>query len=291
MAKAVIVTDSTADVPKSIVDAYGIHVIPMVVRFGDHFYREGIDMTVEAFYERLEHEKELPTTSQTSPSEYTEVFRGLLDQNPGSPVISVHISSGMSGTYQSALLGKEMLEEELGHPVDVHIVDSRCASYGFGLQVTAAARLAQEGAATSVILDEIERLRQQRHLYFMVDTLEYLQKGGRIGRATALLGTLLNIKPILSVGDDGVIYSVDKARGRKKAIARMMELFRKDFGDVRDIHVALADSANPDGAEEILAELRNDFTLHEVVRTQIGAVVGAHVGRGTVAVFCWPARE
>ncbi|GGA21919.1 DegV family protein [Paenibacillus physcomitrellae] len=291
MAKPVIVTDSTADVPKSIVEAYGIHVIPMVVRFGEDSYREGIDMTAGEFYERLENEKELPTTSQTSPSEYMEVFRGLLEANPSSAVISIHLSSGMSGTYQASMLGKDMLEEELGHPVDVHVVDSRCASYGFGMLVTAAARLVEEGADTAAILREVERLIQVRHLYFMVDTLEYLQKGGRIGRATALLGTLLNIKPILSVGEDGVIYSVDKARGRKKAIARMMELFRKDFGDVKDIHVALADSANPEGAEEILAELRNHFTLHEVVRTDIGAVVGAHVGRGTVAVFCWPARD
>ncbi|ANS74986.1 EDD domain protein [Paenibacillus yonginensis] len=291
MAKPVIVTDSTADVPKSIVEAYGIHVIPMVVRFGEDSYREGIDLTAGEFYERLEREKELPTTSQTSPSQYMEVFRGLLEANPDSAVISIHLSSGMSGTYQASMLGKEMLEEELGHPVDVHVVDSRCASYGFGMLVTAAARMAEEGADTASILKEVERLRQVRHLYFMVDTLEYLQKGGRIGRATALLGTLLNIKPILSVGEDGVIYSVDKARGRKKAIARMMELFRKDFGEVKDIHAALADSANPEGAEEILAELRNHFTLHEVVRTDIGAVVGAHVGRGTVAVFCWPARD
>ncbi|WP_138493102.1 DegV family protein [Paenibacillus pinistramenti] len=291
MTKPVIVTDSTADVPKSIIEAYGIYVIPMVVRFGETSYREGLDLTASEFYERLENAKELPTTSQTSPSQYAEVFRGLLEDNPGGSIISIHISSGMSGTYQSALLGKEMLEEELGHPVDVHIVDSRCASYGFGLQVTAAARLASQGADAAAILHEMERLREVRHLYFMVDTLEYLQKGGRIGRATALLGNLLNIKPILSVGEDGVIYSVDKARGRKKAIARMMELFRNDFGDIRDIHVGLADSVNPEGAEEILAELRNHFTLHEVVRTEIGAVVGAHVGRGTVAVFCWPAGD
>ncbi|WP_223066480.1 DegV family protein [Paenibacillus caui] len=291
MAKPVIVTDSTADVPKQIVDAYGIHVIPMVLRFGEESYREGIDMTVAGFYERLGHTKELPTTSQTSPSQYLEVYRELLGKYPGSPIISFHISSGMSGTYQSALLGKEMLEEELNHEIDVHVIDSKCASYGFGLQVTAAARMASEGAPLEEILAEIERLRKERRLYFMVDTLEYLQKGGRIGRATALVGTLLNIKPILSVGEDGVIYSVDKARGRKKAILRIMELFEKDFGDARDVSVAIADSVNPEVAEEVLAELSGRFTLHEVVRTNIGAVVGSHVGTGTVAAFLWPVRD
>lgn len=291
MAKPVIVTDSTADVPKQIVEAYGIHVIPMAVRFGETSYQEGIDMTVAGFYERLEHTKELPTTSQTSPSQYMEVFREVLVRHPGSPIISIHLSSGMSGTFQSAMLGKEMLEEEVGENIEIHVVDSKCASYGFGLQVTAAGRMADEGAQVEEILAEVERLRQERHLYFIVDTLEYLQKGGRIGRATALLGTLLNIKPILSVGTDGVIYSVDKARGRKKAIARMMELFKKDFGDVTEIDVGIADSVNPEGAEEVLQALSEHFTLHDVVRTQIGAVIGTHVGAGTVAIFCWPVKK
>lgn len=291
MAKPIIVTDSTADVPESIVEAYGIHIVPMVVSFGDASYREGIDMTVAGFYERLEHTKELPVTSQTPPSKYMEVFRELRAKHPGSPIVSIQLSSGMSGTYQSAVLGKEMLEEEAGGELEIYVVDSRCASYGFGLQVTAAGRLANEGASVEQILAEVERLRLERHLYFIVDTLEYLQKGGRIGRATALLGTLLNIKPILSVGADGVIYSVDKARGRKKAIARMMELFKKDFGDVTDIDVGIADSVNPEGAEEVLEALREHFTLHDVVRTQIGAVIGTHVGAGTVAVFCWPVKK
>lgn len=291
MAKPVIVTDSTADVPKKLVEEYGIYVIPMVVSFGETSYREGIDITVEEYYERLEHSKEMPTTSQTSPSQYMEVFRELLEKNPGSPIISINLSSGMSGTYQSALLGKELLEEETGEPADIHVVDSRCASYGFGLQVVAAGRMAGEGASVEEILTEVERLRQERHLYFMVDTLEYLQKGGRIGKATALLGTLLNIKPILSVDTDGIIYSVDKARGRKKAIARVVELFRNDFGDIKDIEIGIADAINPELSDEILEALSQHFTIHNVVRTRIGGVVGSHVGAGTVSVFCWPVKK
>ncbi|AWB45155.1 DegV family protein [Paenibacillus sp. CAA11] len=289
MAQPIIVTDSTADIPRETVEKHKIKVIPMRVMFGEKSYLEGVDMTAEQFYERLLQTRELPTTSQTSPSEYTEVYRELLQLYPESPIISIHISTGMSGTFQSALLGKEMLEEELGRSLDITVIDSRCASYGFGLQVVAAARLAEAGASVEEIAAEVERLRKARHLYFLVDTMEYLQKGGRVGRAAALLGTLLNIKPILSVDEEGVIYAADKARGRRKAVARIIELFQNDFGDHKDINVAVCDGVNPELAGEFIEELSKHFTLHEVVRSDIGAVVGTHVGPGIVAVFVWPA--
>ncbi|MGG1613162.1 DegV family protein [Paenibacillus phoenicis] len=290
MNQAVIIADSTADIPQATVSEYGIHIVPMRLAFGDQSYLEGIDITAEEFYDKLIKSKELPTTSQTSPSQYVEVYRNLLAAYPGSPIISIHISSGMSGTYQSAVLAKEMLEEELGHPVDVTVIDSLCATYGFGLQVVHAARMAKQGASVEEIRAEVERLGKARRLYFLVDTLEYLQKGGRIGKAAAILGNLLNIKPILSVDQEGVIYAVDKVRGRKKAMARVIELFVNDSAGVKDINVAVCDCVNPEGSEEILALLRQHFTLHEVVRNSIGAVVGTHVGPGTVATFIWPAK-
>lgn len=290
MNQAIIIADSTADIPQATVSEYGIHIVPMRLAFGDQSYLEGIDITAEEFYDKLSKSKELPTTSQTSPSQYVEVYRNLLAAYPGSPIISIHISSGMSGTYQSAVLAKEMLEEELGHSVDVTVIDSLCASYGFGLLVVHAARLAKQGASVEEIRAEVERLGKARRLYFLVDTLEYLQKGGRIGKAAAILGNLLNIKPILSVDQEGVIYAVDKVRGRKKAMARVIELFVNDFAGVKDINVAVCDCVNPEVSEEILELLRQHFTLHEVVRNSIGAVVGTHVGPGTVATFIWPAK-
>ncbi|MNM49040.1 DegV domain-containing protein [compost metagenome] len=289
MAQAVIVADSTADVPQEMVKEYGIHIVPMRLSFGDQSYIEGVDITVEEFYDKLTKSRDLPTTSQTSPSQYVDIYRDLLQKNPGSPIISIHISSGMSGTYQSALLAKTMLEEDLGVDVDITVIDSLCATYGFGLQVVLAARLAKDGASAEEIRNEVERVGQSRRLYFLVDTLEYLQKGGRIRNAAAIIGTLLNIKPILSVDEEGVIYPVDKMRGRKKAVSRVIELFKNDFGDHKDINVAVCDAVNPEGAEEIIQLLSQHFTLHEVVRTSIGAVVGTHVGPGTVATFVWPA--
>ncbi|GIO38731.1 DegV domain-containing protein YitS [Paenibacillus antibioticophila] len=290
MKQIIIVADSTADVPKAIVEEYGIHIVPMRLAFGEETFIEGIDITVEEFYDRLSKSRDLPTTSQTSPSQYVEVYRNLMQQYPGSPIISLHISSGMSGTYQSALLAKSMIEEEHEADADITVIDSLCATYGFGLQVVLAARMAKAGASVEEIKAEVDRVGKARQLYFLVDVLEYLQKGGRIGKAAAILGTLLNIKPILSVDDEGVIYAVDKVRGHKKAVSRVIELFKNDYKDQKDINIAVCDCVNPEGAEEILRLMGEHFTIHEVVRTSIGAVVGTHVGPGTVATFIWPAE-
>lgn len=285
----VIMADSTADIPEALVKEYGIHIVPMSLVFGEESFVEGIDITVSQFYAKLAESKILPSTSQTSPSQYVEVYRKLLRENNDAPIISIHLSSGMSGTYQAARLAHSMLEEELGHEVDITVIDSLCATYGFGLQVVHAARLAKQGLPVAQIEEEVIKLGKQRRLYFLVDTLEYLQKGGRIGKAAAMLGTLLNIKPILSVDQEGVIYAVDKARGSKRATTRAIELFIKDFGDHRDINIAVCDAVNPEGAQQFLEAMAQHFTLHEVVRTNIGAVVGSHVGAGTLAVFVWPA--
>lgn len=289
MKQAIIVADSTADVPKAMVEEYGIHIVPMRLAFGDESYVEGIDITVEEFYDKLTKSRDLPTTSQTSPSQYVEVYQNLMKQYPGSPIVSIHISSGMSGTFQSAVLAKSLIEEETGEDADITVIDSLCATYGFGLQVVLAARMAKQGATASEIKDEVERVGKSRRLYFLVDVLDYLQKGGRIRKSAAIVGSLLNIKPILSVDEEGVIYPVDKIRGHKKAVSRVIELFKNDFGDLKDVNVAVCDAVNPEGAEEMIRLLSEHFTLHEIVRTSIGAVVGTHVGPGTVAVFVWPA--
>lgn len=286
MNRTVIVTDSTSDIPPALAEKYGIEVVPLTLMFGEEAFRDNIDMTPEQFYERLPRSPQLPTTSQPSPVEYMKVYSSILERYPDSRILSLHISSGLSGTYQSAVLAKSMLEEK-GEVITV--VDSLSASYGFGFMVVAAARMAAEGKAPAEILESVEKLRQSRKLYFLVDTLEYLQKGGRIGKASAVLGTLLNIKPILSIDAEGIIYAVEKVRGRKKAVARMIELFKGDLPGVDKINVAVGHTAEPAYGEEFLQELAGHFTLEEKVLTNVGPVVGSHVGNGTLAVFIWPA--
>ncbi|OZB91833.1 DegV family protein [Paenibacillus sp. XY044] len=285
MTQPVIVTDSTADIPEDIAKQHDIHVVPLRLMFGEDTFEDGVDISAEVFYKRLVQSEQLPTTSQASPADYMQVYQDIMNEYPGSPIISLHISSGLSGTYQSAMIAKSMLE---GDP-DITIVDSKSASYGFGLLVVHAARLAAEGKTAEEIVRSVEEVRRQRKLYFLVDTLEYLQKGGRIGKAAAMIGNLLNIKPILSIDEEGIIYAVEKVRGRKKAMARILERFREDLGGVQNINVAVGHTADPASAEPVLEDLSRDFRLQEVVLTNIGPVVGSHVGPGTLAVFIWPA--
>ncbi|AJS57871.1 DegV family protein [Paenibacillus sp. IHBB 10380] len=285
MAHTIIVTDSTADIPAELAQKHHVYVVPLRLLFGQETFLDGVDISAKQFYDRLAQAKELPTTSQPSPADYVRIYEQIREEHPGSPILSIHISSALSGTYQSALIAKSMMEEE----ADITIVDSLSASYGFGVLVIHAARLASEGLAVEQIMEAVEQLRKQRKLYFLVDTLEYLQKGGRIGKAAALFGTLLNIKPILSIDEEGIIYPVEKVRGRKKAVARMIELFQQDLGNINKINVAVGHTANPASAESFLEDLSSHYKLEEVVLTNVGAVVGSHVGAGVIAVFIWPA--
>lgn len=285
MSRTVIVADSTADIPADLIQKYGIRIVPLQLLFGNETFRDGVDIEAEEFYKRLVASTELPTTSQPSPADTLAVYQQILAEDPNTSIISLHISSGLSGTYQSAVLAKSLLEQE----ADITIIDSLSASYGFGVLVVHAAKLAQEGVPVEQIVTSVEELRQSRKLYFLVDTLEYLQKGGRIGKAAAVFGTLLNIKPILSIDSEGIIYPVEKVRGNKKAVARMIELFKQDLSGISKINVAVGHTANPASTEVFLAELSKSFELDEVVLTNVGPVVGSHVGPGVIAVFIWPA--
>ncbi|QDH19722.1 DegV family protein [Saccharibacillus brassicae] len=281
----IIVTDSTSDIPENLIERLGIRVVPLKVMFGGEALLDGVDIQAQEFYRRLAAADKLPTTSQPSPADFTAEYQRILDEHPGVPIVSLHISTGMSGTFQSATLGRSMLENDAA---DITLIDSLSASYGFGLMVVRAAELARAGASTAEIVAEVERLKSVRKLYFLVDTLEYLQKGGRIGRAAALFGTLLNIKPILSIDKEGVIYAVEKARGRKKALARVVELFQRELGEAGRVDVAIGHTVQPESADEILALLRQHFDVGDVVYSHIGSVVGTHVGPGCNAIYIWP---
>jgi len=285
--KVAIVTDSTADIPEELVRKYGIHVVSLRVLFGEETYADGVDLTPKQFYTKLGQVAALPTTSQPSPTEFMNVYQSLLDEDPERPIVSIHLSSGMSGTYQSALLGKSLLEHESDL---ITVLDSKSASYGYGLLVVQAAELAEQGKSAADIKAAVQAMQRDRKLFFLVDSLEYLQKGGRIGKAAAIFGALLNIKPILSIDDEGIIYAVEKVRGHKKAMARIIELFQQDFAGAR-VNVAVGHTADPDAALVCAEQLREHFTLNEVVYTNIGAVIGSHVGPGVIAIFMWPVPE
>jgi DegV family protein with EDD domain len=284
MATIAIVTDSTADIPKEMRDRLGITMVPLKVAFGKDTYLDNIDLQPAEFYQKLIQSSSLPTTSQPSPTDFFDVFKMLTDE--GRTVVSIHLSGTLSGTYQSALIAKSMLEGE----GDITVVDSKSASYGYGMMVVAAAEMAAEEASVDEIVEEIHSLRREMRLYFLVDTLEYLQKGGRIGKAAAVVGSLLHIKPILSIDDDGGIFSVEKVRGHKRAMARIAELLEADIG-ARPVNLNIALTPGFDkGAKEMAALLKQRFGVRSYVEAQIGPVVGTHAGPGTIGVFVTPAK-
>jgi DegV family protein with EDD domain len=284
MSNVRIVTDSTADIPQTVREALGIEFVPLKVHFGEETYLDAVTIKSEDFYGKLAQAEQLPTTSQPSPVDFLDKYKQLAD-TPEAEIISIHLSAALSGTYQSAVLAKSLLEEK----VNVTIVNSKSASYGLGMLAVEAAKSAQAGKSKEECLNLIRQLREQTKLYFLVDTLEYLQKGGRIGKAAALFGSLLNIKPILTVDSEGEIAPVDKVRGNKKAVGRIVELLKQDFPD-RKVNAVVAHSNALAAAEEFGEVLRQHFNIQDLSFTSIGPVIGTHVGPGTTAVFMHPAE-
>ncbi|MBW7474152.1 DegV family protein [Paenibacillus oenotherae] len=280
MGKVKIVTDSTADIPLEIRQRLDIEMVPLKVIFGDEAYLDAVEISPSQFYEKLISSPIVPTTSQPSPLDFVKVYEDILKEEPDASIISIHLSSAFSGTYQSAVLGHSMLEVE----GDVTIIDSKTASYGFGIMAIKAAEMAAAGESKEAILTEIERLRLDKQIYFLVNTLEYLQKGGRIGKAAALFGSILNVKPILTVDEEGMVTAVDKVRGQKKAMQRIVELFKRDFGQ-SPVNMIIGWAHNDELAMELAELAKAELNVHSIGKTEIGSVIGTHVGPGTAALF------
>ena len=278
-----IVTDSTADIPADVREKYGITMVSLKVLFGEETYRDAIDMTTDDFYARLKTSSIMPTTSQPSPAEFNDVYERLLAEDSTGPIISIHIASVLSGTYQSATIARSMIEAE---DANITVIDSKSASSGHGMLVVLAAKMAQDGASVEEILAAIEERRQYAEVFFLVDTLEYLQKGGRIGKAAALIGSLLNIKPILSLDEAGAVYSADKARGSKKAMSKIVELLKAAYGDA-PVGLIVAKTDDPMNAKELETRVTAELNVKEIHYTAVGTVIGTHTGPGTSAVFLY----
>lgn len=283
MASIVLVTDSTADIPADVRERLNISMVPLKVNIGNDSYLDNITLQPVQFYEKLTSFDGLATTSQPSPADFFDIYKKLTDE--GHTVISIQLSAALSGTYQSATIAKSMLNDD----ADVTIIDSKSASYGYGMLVVTAAEMAQAGASREEIVAEVHRLRKEMRLYFLVDTLEYLRRGGRIGKASAILGSLLNIKPILSIDDEGLVYPFDKARGQKRAMGRIAEVLEADFkGQPVDLAIAIT-PGHSTGLAEMSELLKQRLNVQSYRETEIGPVVGTHAGPGTIGIFVYPA--
>ncbi|MCL7451534.1 MAG: DegV family protein [Anaerolineae bacterium] len=275
-----IVTDSTAYLHEDFVREHDIRVVPLCVHFHDRDFKEGVDLSYEEFYARLKEAPELPTTSQPSAGEFHAVFEELA--RAGHEIVTVTISSRLSGTWNSAMAAKDMLPD-----AEISVVDSLSTSIGLQLMVEAAVKAIEAGASRQQVVDRIEEIKAKILVLFVVDTLEYLAKGGRIGNAKAFLGTLLKVKPIL-VLQDGAIEPLEQIRSKGKAKARMLEIVSERFdGETADAKAAIAQALVPDEAAAIAQELQRLLGCAEPSVSPVGPVIGTHTGPGVIAVAAY----
>lgn len=274
-----IVTDSTADLPPALARSLDITVIPLMVHFGERAYRDGLDLEADEFYRLLAAAPRPPTTSQPSPEAFAHAYRRLLGE--GHAVLSLHLSAKLSGTYGSALQGAQTLgasRQQSG----LRVMDSRQASGGLGLLVLKAARAAARGAALEEAVSLMARALPRAHFFGTVDTLEYLEKGGRIGKAQSLLGNLLQLKPIIACRE-GEAYPLGRVRSRRQALARLVELVEGLAGGGVEA-LAVLHATTPHDAAGLVERLRPLHTGGEVLISRIGPVMGAYLGPGALAV-------
>ena len=274
-----IVTDSTADLPRELVEEYGIEIVPLTVRLGDKTFRDYYDVSPVEFYQMLHETEDFPTTSQPSVEEFLSTYEKL---GKDEKILSIHISMELSATCQSAGVAVQQLSDW-----DVAVIDSRLTSVGLGLMVLEAANAVKSGADPEEVIELVERLKSEIKVYFSVDNLEHLQKGGRIGKAQAFAGTMLKIKPLLAL-ESGMVVPVEKIRGSRRLIRRMVELVKADAGENKVVKAAFVWGESAEQVNELAAQLSDSVQLEEVCRNNIGTVITSHAGPTTFGIgyFC-----
>ena len=274
-----IVTDSTADLPSQLTKTRSITVVPLTLNFEGRSLLDGVDIRPSEFYRKLPNATTHPTTSQPSAGRFADTYAQLL--NDHAEIVSIHISEKLSGTYASAVQGAEMTD-----PKRVHVVDSQVVSMSLGLVALAATEMVARGEGADTIAQRVTAMRDQVQTYFSVATLEFLRRGGRIGRASAMLGSVLQVKPVLCIRD-GLVTPLERVRTFDRALNRVIELAREvDRGQGLCVCVGHAD------AEEVAERVAR--RLEDIAETlmihPLGPVVGAHAGPGVVGVGVYPAE-
>jgi DegV family protein with EDD domain len=272
-----IITDTMCDVPKDWAEKYNIRVMPLTVHFGEASYKDGVNITMQEFYSKLEASENLPTTSQVPPIEFLDAFNDEL--NNGNDIICINGSSQLSGTYNSALLAKNQLESD-----KIHVIDSEGVTLGAGLLAIKAARLAEQGMISTEIVNEIRESVKRMKYFYIVDTLKYLHKGGRISLSTSVIGSILNIKPILTI-KGGKLEMLDKSRGIKKAIAETFDIIKENGWTLENKVVGINHTNSLENLGLLEAYLKKEYQVKEVIIGEVGSVVATHAGPGAVAIY------
>ncbi|KKB35965.1 DegV family protein [Bacillus thermotolerans] len=276
--RTAIVTDSTSYIPKELREELNIHMIPLSVIIDQKTYREELDMTEEEFYERVRMMDELPKTTQPPIGEFMKLYQRLSKEYDA--VIGIYLSSGISGTYQTSIAAGELVKE-----IDVYSFDSEISCMPQGFFAIRAAELAREGKEPEEILNELEAMKPSMRAYFIVDDLNHLKRGGRLNGAQALIGGLLQVKPLLHFVDK-VIVPFEKVRTSKKALKRVADLFAEDYEKGEPLKGSIIHANCEEAAQRWLEELQARFPNAELELSHFGPVIGTHLGEGALG-FGW----
>ena len=269
-----IVTDSGADLPEELVKELGITVMPLYVRFGDEVYRDGVSISADEFYDRLTRDPVHPSTTQPTPQDFADVYQKLSADADG--IVSIHISGKLSGTCNSALMARDMVKG--GCPIEV--VDSETLTMSVGLIVIAAAQMAKAGESMDKIVEAVKQALPETRLLFLLDTLEYLKRGGRIGKAKALLGSILSVKPVLAV-KEGELVPMVQVRNRAKGLDKLFD-YVKNAGEIQSL--AIVYNTTPDEAQDLAERLGSVFDREKIRMSRLGPGLGTHGGPGAIVI-------
>ncbi len=268
-----IVTDSTCDLPANLVNTHQIEVVPQHILWGTQSYRDGVDMTVQEFYSRLEHSADLPKTSQPAPGEFVEAYQRARERSNADSVLCITVAAHLSGTYNSAEAARQMVD------FPVRVIDSNTVSMGLGYAVLAAAKAQAGGATRDEAVQAAKQAAESSQILFTVNTLEFLHRGGRIGGAQRLIGTVLSIKPILEIRD-GQVQSVESVRSRKRALARLIEIAQRRI--TKPVQITVVQTAFDEETDCFAEDVQKILNPTRLLRATFCAAIGVHTGPGVV---------
>lgn len=278
MNKIKLICDSLSDIPKELLEKYDIHEVPLTVIFDGEEYIDGIDLSKEEFYKMLRNSENMPKTSQCTYIQFRDTFKKYL--NEGKDILYIGGSSTASGTLQSAMMAKNDLEG------NICIVDTQNLSIGSGCFLLSAAEMIEKNKSIEEIFDYLEKLKNNIEVLFTVDTLDYLQKGGRISLAKATIGNMLNIKPILSI-QDGLVKPVNQVRGKKQVVSKIIALIKEKFGeDLSDKRIILGYGDNENEIRSFEEKLKSEFNISEILTVNVSSCICAHTGPGIIGIAC-----
>ena len=277
-----IVTDSTCDLPAEWFKRYGITKVPVNIQFGLESFQDGVTIGPDTFYERIQAEGELPTTSQPSVGQFSQVYEEL--GADGSHILSIHLTSKLSGTWQTAMLTREQLNDK----IKITVFDTLTGSVGLGLMVREAAQWVEAGLSVEEIVARLEARRPQVQVFILLKDLRYARMSGRVGRLRETVASLLNVKPIVGV-EQGALIPLERVRGHKKGVERMLALAEEMAGD-KPVHVGVAHAIDRPQAEALLEQIQNRLNCRDTFITDLALSLAVHFGPGTVGLATYPAE-